>query len=178
MKKAVFGIARTRKQAEDIFNKLEMRGFKIDSISALFQDIDHSMKKKSLGSMGHEKHTKGSEGAATGTLAGGIIGGTIGLLAGIGSLAIPGLGAFIAAGPLMAALSGSAVGGSLGLMVGTLIGLDIPEYEAKRYEDSLKHGNLLISVHCDTAEQIDLAKDIFKMNDIEDISVVIEAKTK
>jgi hypothetical protein len=108
--------------------------------------------------------------AATGAAAGGIIGGTIGLLAGIGALAIPGLGAFVAAGPIMAALGGSGVGGGIGLIVGALTGLGIPEYEAQRYEDRLKSGGILISIHCNTSEEVNKAKHILEQNKIEDVA--------
>lgn len=117
-----------------------------------------------------ENTTKGPEGAATGATIGGILGGTLGLLAGIGSLAIPGLGPFIAAGPIMAALGGSAVGGSLGLLVGGLVGLGIPEYEAKNYETGLKNGKILISADAQTDEEADRFKQIFKDAGAESIS--------
>lgn len=179
MKKSVFGIAKSESQADQAINDLNRAGFDLENISALFQDTQNRLKtttfeeKKVRGESGgivHEKHTKASEGGASGALAGGIIGGTIGLLAGLGSLAIPGLGAFIAAGPIMAALGGFAVGGSVGLVVGALIGLGIPEYEAKRYEDRLKKGGVLIAVHCDTSEEIDRAKKILEKDGIEDIA--------
>lgn len=105
--------------------------------------------------------TKSPEGATTGAVAGGIIGGSLGLLAGIGALAIPGLGPFIAAGPLMAALAGSGVGGSLGLVVGALVGLGIPEYEAKKYEVGLQSGDVLICVHAADSDEVDRAKEVF-----------------
>lgn len=123
------------------------------------------------GSVGHENTTKAPEGAATGGTLGGIIGGSLGLLAGIGALAIPGVGPFIAAGPIVAALSGSAVGGSLGLLLGALVGLGIPEYEAKKYEHSLKDGHILLCVH---TAQVDRAKEILKANGAHDISTSSE----
>jgi len=126
------------------------------------------------GTLGHEKHTKAPEGATTGAISGGIIGGSIGLLAGIGALAIPGLGAFIAAGPLLAALSGTAVGGSLGLFIGALVGLGIPEYEAKKYEKSLKQGNVLICVHVESSKRIDAVKNLLKQEGAHDIATSTE----
>ena len=101
----------------------------------------------------HEKQTKAPEGTTTGVAAGGMIGGTLGLLAGIGALAIPGVGPFIAAGPIMGALAGLGVGGAVGGLVGALVGMGIPEYEAKRYEGRVKEGGVLLSVHCDTSER-------------------------
>src|SRR4029077_13756117 len=98
------------------------------------------------------KHSKTPEGATTGAASGAAIGGTLGLLAGIGALAIPGLGPFIAAGPIMGALAGAGTGGVVGGLVGALIGMGFPEYEAKRYEGLVKHGGILLSVHCDNSD--------------------------
>jgi hypothetical protein len=108
--------------------------------------------------MGTAKETKAPEGTAVGVTAGGVIGGTLGLLAGVGLLAIPGLSPFIAAGPIMAGLAGLGVGGAVGGATGALIGMGIPEFEAKRYEGRLQKGGILLSVHCDTAEEIKRAK--------------------
>jgi hypothetical protein len=118
----------------------------------------------------HEKNTKAPEGTATGVTTGGAIGGTLGLLAGIGALAIPGVGPFIAAGPIMGALAGLGVGGAVGGLVGALVGMGIPEYEAKRYEGRVKDGGVLLSVHCDTSEEIKRAEDLLKGTGAEDIS--------
>lgn len=125
--------------------------------------------------IGTEKHTKAPEGATTGAAAGGIIGGTLGLLAGIGALAIPGLGPFIAAGPLMATLSGLGAGGTLGGIIGALIGSGIPEYEAKRYENVLKEGGVLLSVRVVSDEEAERVKKILKGQGAEDVTVSSEA---
>jgi|SRR5437773_1783197 len=165
MSKSVFGIATTQGQAERIVQQLQAQGFGTSEISVLMPDTGGTR------DIGHVKATKAPEGAATG----GATGGVIGLLAGIGALAIPGVGPFIAAGPIMAALSGAAVGAATGGVVGGLIGLGIPEIEAKRYEEKLKKGNYLIAVHADESEDVDRAKDIFKTAGAEDISTVSEA---
>ena len=115
------------------------------------------------------------EGATVGASTGGVVGGTIGLLAGIGALAIPGLGPFIAAGPIMAALSGGAIGAGVGGLTGALVGLGIPEYEAKRYEGKVKEGGILISVHSESNDETNSAKDIFKEEGAHDISSTGEA---
>ena len=115
------------------------------------------------------------EGATVGASTGGAIGGTIGLLAGIGALAIPGLGPFIAAGPIMAALSGGAIGAGVGGLTGALVGLGIPEYEAKRYEGKVKEGGILISVHSESNDETNRAKNIFKEEGAHDISSTGEA---
>jgi hypothetical protein len=112
--------------------------------------------------MGTEKATKAPEGAAAGVTTGGVIGGTLGLLAGVGLLAIPGLGPFIAAGPIMAGLAGLGVGGAVGGVTGALIGMGIPEFEAKRYEGRLQKGGILLSVHCDTSDEIKRAKEVME----------------
>lgn len=129
------------------------------------------------GGLGTEKHTKAPEGAATGGLTGGIIGGALGLLAGIGALAIPGMGPFIAAGPLMGALSGLGAGGTLGGIIGGLIGAGIPEYEAKRYENRLKEGGVLISVLANNDTLAKKIKDILQKQGAEDVSISSEASS-
>jgi hypothetical protein len=103
------------------------------------------------------------------------LGGVLGWLAGIGTLAIPGLGPFIAAGPIMAALSGAAVVGALGGLAGALIGMGLPEFEAKRYETKVQGGNILVSVHSDTSDETKRAKEIFEQCDAEDIATASEA---
>src|SRR6202451_2573388 len=154
-KKSVFCIATSRAQADLIVDRLKDANFFNDDISVLFPDRETSR------DFAHEKNTKAPEGIATGASTGGVVGGALGWLAGIGALAIPGAGPFIAAGPILAALSGAAVGATVGGIAGGLIGLGIPELEAKRYEGKIKEGNLLLSVHTENAEEITRAKNIF-----------------
>src|SRR3954465_2009980 len=168
-KTSVFCIAKSYGQAEQIVERLQTSGFGTGEISVLLPDTEGKH------DIGHVKATKAPEGATTGAATGGLTGGVLGLLAGIGALAIPGVGPFIAAGPIMAALSGAAVGATTGGVVGGLIGMGIPEFEAKRYEEKLKRGNYLIAVHADESEDVDRAKDIFKAAGAEDINTVSEA---
>jgi len=167
-KTAVFGIYPSVAQAEGAVDALVNERFSNNDISVLLPDTQGSK------DFAHEKHTKAPEGTTTGVAAGGTIGGTLGLLAGIGALAIPGVGPFIAAGPIMGALAGIGVGGAVGGLVGALVGMGIPEYEAKRYEGRVKEGGVLLSVHCDTSEQIARAKDILKRTGAEDIAAAGE----
>jgi hypothetical protein len=162
-KTSVFGIVKSHSQAEQIVEDLQETGFPVSEISVLLPD------KEGKHDIGHVKATKAPEGATTGATTGGVTGGVLGLLAGIGALAIPGVGPFIAAGPIMAALSGAAIGATTGGVVGGLIGLGIPEIEAKRYEGKLKSGNYLIAVHAKDGDQEDRAKEIFKNAGAEDI---------
>jgi hypothetical protein len=162
--KAVFGIYQTRAQAERGVDELISAGFSSSDISVLMADADSTRE------FAHEKSTKAPEGAAAGAATGGAIGGTLGLLAGIGSLAIPGVGPFIAAGPIMGALAGLGVGGAVGGLVGALVGMGIPEYEAKRYEGRVKEGGILVSVHCDTSEEVSRAKDVLERTGAQDVS--------
>lgn len=148
---SVFCIAASRNQAECITDRLKAASFSNTDISVLLPD------KGTTRDFAHEMHTKGPEGTA----AGGVIGGALGWIAGIAALAIPGIGPFIAAGPVMVALSGAAVGAAVGGITGGLIGLGIPEIQAKCYEGKVKEGNILIAVHTENAEQIAQAKDIF-----------------
>jgi len=163
-KTAVFGIYSSSGHAEAAVDTLVQAGFPSANISVLLQDY------RGTREFAHEKETKAPEGTTTGVTAGGVIGGALGVLAGIGALAIPGVGPFIAAGPIMGGLAGLGVGGAVGGLIGALVGLGIPEYEAKRYEGRLKKGGVLLSVHCDTSEQISRAKDLLKGTGAEDIA--------
>jgi hypothetical protein len=168
-KKAVFGIYTTVAAADVATDSLIRSGFSAADVSAL---LPENLGDKPIAT---EKNSKAPEGAATGAGSGAVLGGTLGLLAGIGALAIPGVGPLIAAGPIMAALAGIGVGGAVGGFTGALIGMGIPEYEAKRYEGRLKKGGILLSVHCDTSEEINRAKEIMKNTHAEDISSTGEA---
>ena len=163
-KTAVFGIYSTRDGVERAADLLAKSGFPVADISVL---LPETLGAKDIGT---EKATKAPEGATTGAGAGALLGGTLGLLAGIGTLAIPGVGPLIAAGPIMAALAGIGVGGAVGGVTGALIGMGIPEYEAKRYEGRLQKGGILLSVHCDTSEEVKVAKEVLERTGAEDIS--------
>lgn len=164
MAKAVFGLVDSEVQAERIVEGLKAAGFSNNDISVLFPD------KSGTRDFAHEQNTKAPEGAATGAGTGGVLGGVLGWLVGIGSLAIPGVGPFIAAGPIMAALAGAGVGAAVGGLSGALIGLGIPEYEAKQYEGKIKQGNILISVHSENSDEVKRAKDIFEHAGAHDVS--------
>jgi hypothetical protein len=162
--KSVLGIYTTRSGVESAITYLRESGFPSTDISVL---LPENLGSKELAT---EKATKAPEGTAAGAGSGAVLGGAFGWLVGIGALAIPGLGPFIAAGPIMAALAGIGVGGAIGGFVGALVGFGIPEYEAKRYEGRLQKGGILVSVHCDTGAEIDRAKEVMKRTGAEDIS--------
>jgi len=170
MAQAVFCLAQTETQAITIVNRLRAAGFSSNDISVLFPD------KTGTKDFAHEQHTKAPEGATTGAGTGGVLGGALGWLVGIGALAIPGLGPFIAAGPILAALSGAAAGAALGGLTGALIGWGIPEYEAKRYEGKIKEGNILISVHTEDRDERARARRIFEESGAEDVADTAEAR--
>src|SRR3984957_16877607 len=169
MAKAVFGIAKTESQAITIADQLKASGFSENDVSVLFPD------KQGTKDFAHEQNTKAPEGAAPGAAGGAVLGGALGWIVGIGALAIPGLGPFIAAGPIMAALAGAAGGGAVGGLTGALIGMGIPELEAKQYEGKIKDGNILMSVHTEDSKERDRAKAIFVNGGAEDISYTGEA---
>ena len=169
MNNAVYCIARDRVQAETIVDDLKSAGFSSNEISVLLAD------KSGTRDFAHEQNTKLPEGAATGGVAGMGVGAIFGWLAGIGSLAIPGAGPFIAAGPIMAALGGAAAGGLAGGIVGALLGMGIPEYEAKLYDGKIRGGNVLISVHTDNSDQVNTAKEIYTRAGAEDVKSTSEA---
>jgi hypothetical protein len=167
--KSVFGIYSSRSAVENAVTALRDAGFQQSDVSVLLPE--------NLGNreIATQKNTKAPEGATAGAGSGALIGGTLGWLVGIGALAIPGLGPFIAAGPIMAALAGAGVGGAVGGVTGALVGMGIPEYEAKRYEGRLQKGGILVSVHCDTSEEVKRAKDILQRTGAEDISTAGES---
>lgn len=165
----VYAIAKSEAQAIRIANRLRNCGFTPDDISMLYPDRDGARE------LGTENSTKAPEGAATGASTGAVLGGALGWLAGIGALAIPGVGPLIAAGPILATLSGLAVGGTVGGLTGALIGAGIPEYEAQQYEGRLRQGHILMSVHADDSEEASRIREIFGEEQAEDISTGSEA---
>jgi hypothetical protein len=167
---AVFGIYRDRMSAENAVDVLREANFRNTDISALLPE--------NLGTkdFAHEKNTKAPEGVAAGVTTGAVVGGGLGWLAGIGALAIPGIGPLLAAGPIVALLAGAGAGGAIGGLTGALIGMGIPEYEAKRYEGRVKSGGILLSVHCDSSDWATKAKEILKQTGAEDVSSSAEAK--
>ena len=160
---AVYGIYPNRSMVENAVAELKEAGFRHSDISVLFPAGGDTKE------FAVEKETKAPEGAATGAGTGGVLGGSLGWLVGIGTLAIPGLGPFIAAGPIMAALAGAGAGGLVGGIAGALIGMGIPEYEANRYEGRINDGGILLSVHADDSEWKNKGKDILERTEAEDI---------
>jgi hypothetical protein len=171
---SAYGIYRDRASLEQGVDALKNANFRNEDISVLFPDNQGTK------DFAHEKNTKAPEGATAGATTGALAGGSLGWLAGIGALAIPGVGPFIAAGPIVAALAGAGAGGALGGLTGALIGAGIPEYEAKRYEGRIKEGGILLSVHCDNSEWTKRAKDILERTGAEDVASAGEgsAETK
>jgi len=169
-KTAVFGIYSTRDGVERATDAMVKSGFSAADISVLLPENLGGLK-----DIGTEKSTKAPEGATAGAASGATIGGVLGLLAGIGALAIPGVGPLIAAGPIMGALAGMGVGGAVGGFTGALIGMGIPEYEAKRYEGRIQKGGILLSVHCASSDEVKRAKQIMEGTNAADISSTGEA---
>ena len=161
---SVFGIYPTRARAEEAVDALRQANFRNTDISALFPDNAGTK------DFAHEKNTKAPEGSVTGATSGAVVGGVLGWLAGIGALAIPGVGPLIAAGPIMGMLAGAGAVGAVGGVVGALVGMGIPEYEAKRYEGRVKNGGILLSVHCDSSDWVKRAEDILKQTGAEDVA--------
>lgn len=166
---SVFGIFKDEFAVGGAVDQLKASGFRNTDISVLMAD------NRSNKDFAHEKDTKAPEGTTTGVTTGAVIGGVLGWLAGIGSLAIPGVGPLIAAGPIMATLAGAGIGGATGGVIGALIGMGIPEYEAKRFEGMVKEGKALISVHCDKQEWVSKAKEILEKAGGTDIASRSEA---
>lgn len=165
---AAFGIFKTRDQVERTLDRLRQAGFRAEDISVL---LPENVGNKELGT---DKATKSPEGAVTGGATGAVAGGVFGWLVGIGALAIPGVGPFIAAGPIMAALAGMGAGAVLGGATGALVGAGIPEYEVKRYEGLVKQGGILVSVHCDDNEWKNRAENLLRDSGAEEVSSTSE----
>jgi len=161
---AVFGIFPDRTAVEEAIEHLRGAGFRRTDVSVLFPENQGSK------DFGHERNTKAPEGVTAGVLAGGVAGGVFGWLTGIGALVIPGLGPFLAAGPIVAALAGAGAVGTLGCIIGALAGLGIPEYEARRYEGRIREGGVLLSVHCDTTDWVTLARKVMTESGGQDIA--------
>jgi hypothetical protein len=166
---AVFGIYPSYQSVGNAVDALRPAGFRNEDISVLFPESAGTKE------FAHQKNTKAPEGATTGAGTGVVLGGAMGWLLGVGAIAIPGLGPFIAAGPIMGALAGAGVGGAVGGIAGALIGMGIPEYEAKRYEGRVKDGGILLSVHSDNSDGTKRAKEILKRTGAQDISSTGEA---
>ena len=167
---AAFGIYHSEATLKNGVQELERNGFRITDISILYPENVGNKE------FAHEKNSKAPEGAAAGAGTGAVVGGVLGWLAGVGALAIPGVGPFLAAGPIMAALAGAGAAGAAGGLIGAIAGAGIPEYEAKRYEGLVKNGGILISVHCDNSEWTSKAKDILERTGADDVSSTGEAR--
>lgn len=167
---AVFGIYSDPSNAEEGVGTLKAAGFRKTDISVLLPENEGTK------DFAHEKNSKAPEGAVTGGASGAVLGGALGWLAGCGVLAIPGVGPFIAAGPVIALLGGVGVGGAVGGLTGALLGAGIPEYEAKRYEGRMRKGGILLSVHCDDSDWVRRAEKILAETGAEDIAPATEAK--
>lgn len=166
---AVYGIYPNRKMVEKAVEELRDAGFRHADISMLFA-ADENTKELTV-----EEESQVREKASRGGGTGAVIGSTLGLLTGIGTIAIPGIGPFIAAGPIMTVLAGAGAGGLFGGITGALVGVDIPEYEAKHYERRLKEGGILLSVHADDRDWKNKGKDILKKTGAEDIEAKPES---
>lgn len=171
-KKSVFGIFRDRSEAEHAIELFLTRGFSAKTISALFPFGDDTHE------FAHQKGSKAPEGAATGGAAGVVLGGTLGWLAGVGTLSVIGVGPLLAAGPILATLAGASVGGVVGALGGSLIGMGIPEYVAKRFEGKVKDGGILVSIHCEDTTQVENAEKILVEAGASDISSSAESASK
>jgi hypothetical protein len=171
-KKSVFGIITNEGQAAEVVEQLKTAGFTSNDISALFSD------RTGTKDFAHEQHTKAPEGTVAGGGAGALIGFLLGWLAGMGILALPGLRALADAGPVLAGLSGAAVGVAMGAGIGALIGTRFPEFVARRYEGKIQEGNILISVHCDSASEVRASRNIFNRRGVRDIATGKESAVR
>jgi hypothetical protein len=161
---AIFAIFAMRTRAEAAIDRLTAAGFSSGALSVLISDQEGSKE------FATKTSTKAAEDAITGAEVGAVVGGTLTLLAGLNALAMPGVGSLIAAGPILASLAGLGAGAAVGGLVGALVGLGIPEYEAKLYDGRLKGGDVLLSVHCASNEELSRARDLLTASGAEDIA--------
>jgi len=166
---SVFGMYRDRPGAEEAVQTLRAAGFRSTDVSVLYQENEGTK------DFAHEKNTKAPEGATTGGVVGGVTGGVLGWLTGIGALTIPGLAGLVAAGPIVAALAGVGAVGVIAGIIGALVGMGMPEYEARRYEGRIKQGGVLLSVHCDNGLWIKRATEVLRETGAEDLGSEAEA---
>jgi len=167
---AVFGIYQNRVHVEDAVNALHKAGFRTTDTAVLFSENQGSK------DLAQERHTKAPQAAASGASMGAVVGGALGWFAGMGTIAIPQIGPmFIAAGPIIGLLAGVGIGGTVGAMIGALTGIGMPLYEAKRYDGRMKHGGILLSVHCDSPDWVKRAKGRLKETGAEGVSSAGEA---
>jgi hypothetical protein len=166
---AAFGLFPNRGKLEAAVEAFRGAGFRNSDISILMPEG------QSAKDIGTEAHSKAPEGAVAGAASGAVLGGVLGWLVGVGAIAIPGIGPFLAAGPIVAALAGVGAAGTAGGLLGALIGVGIPEYEAKRYEGRIRKGHILLSVHCDDHDWARRAKDLLKQVGAEDVATTGEA---
>ncbi len=167
---AVYGIFSQRAAVEEAVDKLRIAGFRSTDISVLYAD------NRGTTDVAHYKNTTAPDGAATGVVSGGIAGGVLGWLTGIGALMIPGIGPMIAAGPIVAALAGAGALGVVGGIIGSLVGLGMPEYEAKRYEGRIRDGGILLSVHCDGSDWVKRAREVLDLAGAQDVGAAGEKR--
>ena len=163
---AAFGIFANVANAEAAIDRLTIAGFSNQALSVLLSDKDEAR-------VVATENTTDPERVTAGAGVGGVVGGALGLLAGIGALALPGVGPFIAAGPILAGLAGWGVGHAVGGFVGALVGMGIPEFEAKLYDGRVKDGGVLMAVHCESSEGISRARDVLKAEGAEDIATCL-----
>lgn len=165
---AAFGIFANVANAGAAIDGLTMTGFSVQALSVLLSDKDEARL------LATENTNADSEELSVGAGVGGVVGGALGLLAGVGVLALPGVGPFVAAGPIMASLAGLGVGGAVGGFVGALVGMGIPEFEAKLYDGRVKDGGVLVAVHCENPEGLSKARDALKAAGAEDVATCLD----
>jgi len=166
---SVMGIYPDRTTVSDALNVLNKAGYRATDISVLSSDNQGSK------DFAHQKHTKALHGAAIGAAAGALVGAALAWFISTQPVTVTALGPLVTAGPVLAALAGAGVGGTLGWIVGLLAGLSLTEYVAKRYAGRIRHGGILLSVHCDSPEWCDRARKTLKDTGARDISSAPES---
>lgn len=166
---SVMGIYTDRRTVSDAINVLHKAGYRPTDISVLSSDNQGSK------DFALEKRTKGLEGAATGAAAGAVIGAAVAWLASSQIMTISALAPLVGAGPVLAILAGAGACGTLGWIAGSLAGMRLSEYVARRYAGRIRRGGILLSLHCDSSEWCERAKKALKDTGAREISSASEA---
>ncbi len=166
---SVLGIYPDRTTVADAVSVLCKAGYRLTDISVLSSDNSGSK------DFAHESHTKALSGAALGAVVGALAGSALAWCIATEALHVTGMGVLVAAGAPLAALAGGGAGGALGWILGALAGMFRTEYVAKRFAGRIRHGGILLSVHCDTPEWCGRARKTLKDTGARHISSAAES---
>jgi hypothetical protein len=169
MEKVVIGVVDNAVQAQTAVERLQAMGFSPRGISVLFPD------QRGSHDFGFEHHTKAPEGALVGVLVGWLLGGAIGVALAVGLFAIPGLEVLRSSSPLLTSLAVAAAVALPIAAIGAIIGMSVPEIEAKHYAGKTRKGSILVAAHTDNREEVRRAREVLRSVSASDVAATTEA---